>query len=268
MRLAFCFISNRPAYLYDLEKNFIYDINDPSNTCVSSFSMNILTNPPIPSLFVHPKWHTKWVNYNSNIAVDYFALRQDSFTMANNADIIYMGDDDMKFKKGSTEIINKCCQYMKNNPTCGIIFLGGKFGGEGALHNDEIFIANKGSMGTNRGILIRNRPIIMDNRLHALGSCEELAMGLTALMQGYYITRRLNISEIEHESKGRISEDNENINYNLSFLRTKGIRSKIDLVIGKCDNREEWPKDIWPLYRKACIINGNHPIYTYEGEIE
>jgi hypothetical protein len=187
--------------------------------------------------------------------------------MAPNADVIFIGDDDMRFKKGSTEIINQCCQYMEDNPNCGIILLGGKFGGEGAHHGDEIYIANKGSMGLNRGIMIRNRPVMMDNRFYALGALDEVVICLTAMMQGYYVSRRLNISCIEHDNLGRISEDNPNIDYNLNYIRTKGIRSKIEKVLGKWESREEWPPGIWVEYRIACTMRDKNPVYDLDGSI-
>jgi hypothetical protein len=242
MRLAFCFMSNSVTNIYDLEKNFIYTCD---NSCIDSFSVNVLTNHAISSLFVHPTWNTKWISYKSSGPIDYFHLRQSSLAMAENADFIYIGDDDFKFKEGSTEIINQCCEYLIKNPDCGGVWMGGKFGGEGALHGNEIFIANNGSLGTNRGIMLRNRPVLMDNRLHALGSCEDAVIGFTCLMQEYYIARRLNVSCIENGPQEILSEDNKNINYNLKFIREQGIRAKVSQVIGEWDSRTEWPKGIW-----------------------
>ena len=265
MRLAFCFMSNSQLSIYELEKNFIYTCKD---SCIDSFNVNVLTNPPVSSLFVHPIWNMKWINYKSSGPIDYFHLRQSSLTMAENADLIYVGDDDFKFKEGSTEIINQCCLYMKYYPDCGGIWLGGKFGEEGARHKDKMFITNKGSLGTNRGIILRNRPELMDNRLHALGACEDAVIGFTVLMQGYYLVRRLNVSCIENGEQEILTEDNSNINYNLEFIRTKGIRSKVNQVIGQWDSRTEWPKPIWSLYRDACIKTGRTTRYTNEGIIE
>jgi hypothetical protein len=265
MRLAFCFMSNKPANIYDLEKNFIYTCE---NSCIDSFSVNLLTNPPVSSLFVHSVWNTKWTSYKSSEGtIDYFHLRQRSLMRDLNVDLLYVGDDDCKFKEGSTEVINQCCQYMKDNPDCGGVWLGGKFGGEGALHGDEIFIANKGSLATNRGIILRNRPILMDNRFHALGSCEDAVIGFTCLMQGYYIARRLNVSSIDNGSQEILTDDNKNINYNLKFIREKGIRAKISQIIGLWDSRTEWPKEIWSWYHKTCVTSGIHPIYDSKGDI-
>jgi hypothetical protein len=268
MRLAFCFISNQQEKLKELHDNFIYDIYHESNRCVSSFTVNVLTNPPISRAFYLGDWNFKWISIKSRNATDFFSLRQESIKMTLWADIIFIGEDDMKFLPGSTEVINQCVDFMRLNPQCGAIYLGGNFGGEGAMHDDEFYIANSGSLGTNRGIMLRNRPELLDNSLHALGACEDAIMGFTALMQGYWIARRLNIQSIIHENTHRISEDTPDINYSLPFIRNEGLRYSVGKIIGPWESRTEWPPNIFAHYRRACIVRGFTPRYTYEGEIE
>jgi hypothetical protein len=267
MRLAFCFMSNKIEKLRHMHDHFIYDLNHVSNQCVDTFSVNVLTNPPIHREFSFLEWNFKWVDIRSHIATDFFTLRQESIKMAPYADIIYIGDDDMEFREGSTEVINHCTMYMENHKDCGAIYLGGNFGGEGAHHGGEIFISNTGSFGINRGVILRNRPELLDNRLHALGACEDAIMGFTALMQGYYIARKLNIQSIYHESAHRIGEDAEDINYNLPYIRNYGFRKVVGQVIGPWESRTEWPKDIWHLYLKKCKFFRCEPRYDENGSI-
>jgi hypothetical protein len=265
-RLAFCFLSNNLEKLYKMEKNFIYKNKD---SCIDSFTVNVLVNPPVKNGYFHPKWKTKWTRSFTDGPIDYFTLRQESLDMANHADLIYIGDDDFSFKEGSTEIINECCQYMINNLYCGAIYLGGKFGGEGAQRGDKIFIANKGSLGTNRGIILRNtgRDWLMDNNMHALGACEDATIAFSMLKNGYYIARRLNVSSIDSVSLGVISEDNENINYNLQFIKEKGIRYKVGQYIGTWDSRTEWPENIWSMYVDECAFFKRKAFYDRMGNI-
>jgi len=173
-----------------MEKSFHYSLHDVSYSDVDSFTRNILVNPPFPYMFHLPGWNCEYKTYNFRDAIDMFMMRQDSFKMARNSDIIFIGDDDFEFMHGSTAVINQCCLHMTENLDCGAIYLGGNFGGEGDHHKNEIYITNKGHLGTNRGILVRNRKGMMDNRLHALGANFDSVIGFTCLLQGYYVARR------------------------------------------------------------------------------
>jgi hypothetical protein len=213
------------------------------------------------------RWNVKYKTYNFRDAIDMFTMRQDSFNMAKNSDLIFIGDDDFTFKQGSTEVINQCCWYMTRYPTCGAIYLGGNFGGEGDYRKNEIYIANKGHLGTNRGIIVRKRKIILDNRLHALGANFDAVVGFTCLMQGMYVARRLHVP-IEHHTTQIMKEDHPNINYNLGYLRTHGIMSKVNKVIGEWKDHAVWPKNIFKLYRQAAMRNGRVFKYDVDGNIE
>jgi hypothetical protein len=266
MRLAFCFLSNNIEKISALDKNFHYNINHISNDVVVSYTKNLLTNPPVPEYFYPLKWNTQWRTYYTDQVADMFSLRQDSLAMAGNADVIFIGDDDFEFKEGSTKVINQCCHYMEDNRDCGAIYLGGNFGGEGNKHGDEIYIANSGHLSTNRGILVRNRPNIMDNRLHALGANFDFVIGFTCLMHGLYIARRLHVP-IEHHTSNIIKKDHKNLFYDLDYLRTKGIMSKVNKVIGKWEDHSIWPENIFREYRQMSMVCGMIPRYDIYGNI-
>jgi hypothetical protein len=268
MRLAFCFISNKLRNLQKLEGNFHYFLT--KNSCIDSFTMNVLTNPPINRFsFINEKWNIRWKSYHMSPYIDFFWLRQDAIVMADNADFIFLGDDDMVFREGSSEAIDECCIYMKENPDCGAIYMSNKFGDEYKTHDDKIYVINKGHISINRGILVRNREVVIDNRLHAVGACDDWAIGFTAIMQGYYLARKLYVP-IEHPVVtriGKMGEEGVNIGSDIEFLKTKGIFSKINEVIGPIEDPGIWPKNIFNLYHQAAMKKGFVPKYDVEGEI-
>jgi hypothetical protein len=266
MRLAFCFLSNREDGLRNLINHFQYDIN-VSPDLIDSYSKNILVNPPIQNDVYVPGWNTEWREYNSAPTIDMFSMRQDSFLMARNADIIYIGDDDMAFKEGSSETINECCDYMQDNPDCGAIYLGGNFGGEGKEHGEEIYIINRGHVGTNRGILVRNRPRILDNRLHALGANFDAVVAFTCLLDGLYIARKLHVP-IQHYTTNIMKENHKDIFYDLTYLKNKGIMSRVNKVIGKWEDHAVWPENIFNYYRQAAMREGRVPKYHQDGSMK
>jgi hypothetical protein len=270
MRLAFCFISNKQDNLLKLDHNFHYNNNW---SCIDSFTLNVLINPPLPRdfhiFYLDYKWNTKWKSYNMAPYIDFFWLRQDAISMADNADLIFLGDDDMVFKEGSTEVINECCLYMKEYSDCGAIYLSDKFGDEYKTHDEKIYIINSGHISINRGILVRNREIVMDNRLHAVGACDDWAVGFTAMMQGYYLARKLYVP-IDHPVLtriGKMGEGGVNIGSDIGFLKTQGIFSKIDEVIGPIEDPGIWPKNIFNLYRQAAMKKGFVPKYDVDGGV-
>ena len=156
--------------------------------------------------------------------------------------------------------------YMMNNIDCGAIYLGGNFGGEGDSHKDEVYITNNKLLSLNRGIVLRNKTMNMDNRLHGLGWADETIIGFTNLMQGYYLARRMHVP-IDHDSKNWLSEDNENLNYNTEYIINEGIGAGINRVIGKWDKLDVWPKNIFNLYHQAAMIKGFRPKYDVDGSI-
>jgi hypothetical protein len=252
-----------------MDKSFHYDLVCGGNQCVGSFTRNVLFNPPIPKslTYLYKKWNIKWKTYESDDRVDFFSLRQDSYDMAPHADIIFHGDDDLEFQVGSTAAINQCCFYMANHPDCGAIYLGGNFGGEGDRHETDIYIDNKGHLGTNRGILIRNRKNILDNRLHALGCNADFLVGFTALLQGYYVARRLHVP-IEHHTTKILSEDHPDPNYDLKIIKQRGIMDKVNTVIGKWEDHSVWPENIFKEYKQNAMRKGFAPKYDSYGNIE
>jgi hypothetical protein len=264
MRLSFCFLSNNIQNFQNMDQSFHFSLND--NSCISSFTKNVLFNPPIARYCYIPNWNYKWKIYHSYPTIDMFWMRQDSLYMAENADIIYIGDDDMEFKEGSTEVINQCCAYMQDNQDCGAIYLGGNFGGEGDFHKDEIYIANKGELGTNRGILVRNKPVILDNRFHALGAIFDCIVGFTCMMQGMYVARRLHVP-IEHFTTNILKENHEQLFYDLNYINKLGIRNKVNEVIGEWTDRKGWPPSIFTQYRQAAMKSGYYPKYDIYGNI-
>jgi hypothetical protein len=269
MRLAFCFMSNNMKNMNSLYFNFKYNMNEPPYI-IESYTKNVLINPPLFPDYQEeiPLWNTKWRSYNSSPAIDFFSMRQDSLEMAGNADVIFVGDDDFKFEEGSSEVINECCVYLEENPDCGAILLGANFGEEGKSHRDEIYITNKGHLNTNRGILVRNRLDIMDNRFHALGALEDSIISFTCLLDGYYIARRLHVP-IEHVvERNTLRSDHHNINYDLDFIKNRGIWNKVTEILGEWEEQSIWPGMIWKEYRRACMVNGRIPKYTIEGCIE
>jgi hypothetical protein len=263
MRLSFCFLSNRKVTFENLINNFHFE----ADVHVQSWTKNILLNPPISPHTYAPYWNIKYKEYNSFPVADMFWMRQDSIDMAGHADLIYIGDDDMEFKDKSSEAINECCAYMEENIDCGAIYLGGNFGGEGDSHGNEIYIANKGALGTNRGILVRNRPVVMDNCFHALGAMFDCAVGFTCLIQGYYIARRLHVP-IEHHTKTMLEYGHPNLFYDLKYINTYGIRAKMMEVIGgEWTDRQAWPKNIFSIYRQAAMVAGRELVYDIDGNI-
>jgi hypothetical protein len=267
MRLAFCCLSNNIQNFLQMTKSFHYDLHDVSYSNVDSFTRNVLFNPPIPYLFHKDGWNCEYKTYNFRSAIDMFTMRQDSFKMAKNADLIFIMDDDFEFKKGSTAVINQSCLHMTENPDCGAIYHGGNFGGEGALHGDEIYITNKGHLGTNRGIIVRNRKEdLLDNRLHALGANFDAVIGFTCLLQGYYVARRLHVP-IEHHTKNVMRENHPNKFYSLDYLRNYGIMSKVNKVIGRWNDHAVWPDNIFVHYRQGAMRNSRMLWYTVEGDI-
>jgi hypothetical protein len=272
MRLAFCFISNKKDNLLKLMAHFHYFIT--KNSCIDSFTKNVLINPPIQKdfpqqLFLGHDWNFKWKSYHMSSYIDFFWLRQDAISMADNADFIFLGDDDMVFREGSSEAIDECCLHMKEHPDCGAIYLSDKFGNEYKTHDKEIYIINSGHISINRGILVRNREIAMDNRLHAVGACDDWAVGFTAMMQGYYLARKLYVP-IEHPVVtriGKMGDKGVNIGSDIDFLKTEGIFSKIDEVIGPIEDPGIWPKNIFRLYRQAAMLKGFVPKYDADGEM-
>ena len=266
MRLAFCFLSNNVQNFLQMIKSFHYDIHDATYSDVDSFTRNVLFNPPVPYMMHKEGWNCEYKTYNFRSAIDMFTMRQDSFKLGKNADILFIGDDDFEFKKGSTGVINQCCVHMTENPDCGAIYLGGNFGGEGEHHGNEIYISNKGHLGTNRGILVRNRKVILDNSLHALGANFDAVIGFTCLLQGYYVARRLHVP-IEHHTTKVMKHDHPDINYDLGYLRRCGIMSKVNEVIGKWEDHAVWPENIFKYYRQSAMRRGVKFYYDVEGNI-
>jgi len=269
MRLAFCFISNNNTNLMHLYYHFNYRMAVPPYI-IDSYTMNVLINPPLSYHNVKmDRWNVKWKCYESFAAIDYFSIRQDSLEMAGNADLIFVGDDDFKFNEGSSEAINECCLYMERNKDCGAILLGANWGEEGKLHENEVYITNKGHLNTNRGIILRNRDRLrlMNNGFHALGAMEDSVISFTCLLDGYYIARRLHVP-IEHiVERNTLSYDHDNADYNLKYLKAKGIWSKINKLIGPWKDQNIWPKGIWPYYRQMAMLNGFIPKYDVDGSL-
>ena len=267
MRLAFCFMSNNLGNFYALSRNFSYDMAAPPYV-IDSFTKNALTNPPI---FDHEElatWNCQWKTYNSFNAIDYFSIRQDSLKMAGNADFIFVGDDDFKFRLGSSSVINECCRYMWENHDCGAILLGANFGEEGLMHEKEIYITNKGHLNTNRGIILRNnRQELMMNAFHALGAMEDSIISFTCLMDGYYIARRLHVPIDHIDERNSILTDHPNINYDKNYIVTQGIWSKVHKQLGGWYDQNIWPKGVWSHYHQMSMIRGFTPKYDYEGNI-
>jgi hypothetical protein len=237
---------------------------------IDNYTLNVLTNPPIRfNQIYNERWNIKWKSYHTGRYIDFFSIRQDAIAMADNADFIFIGDDDMKFKEGFSETINECCFYLKENPDCGAILLSGKFGDEYKYHGNEIYIINSGHVSINRGIMLRNRPNMMDNRLHAVGACDDWALNFTCLIQGYYLARKLNVP-IDHDTQTRIGymgAPGVNVNSDLDFLRSHGIFYKIYKVIGELTDPGIWPKNIFSLYRQQAIKKGFMPKYDVDGNI-
>jgi hypothetical protein len=250
-----------------LSKNFKYSIATPPYT-VDSFTKNILVNPPIDSAIGLAGWNVKWKIYHANYCIDYFSIRQDSLEMAQNADVIYVGDDDFKFDIDASKVINECCLYMIQNPDCGAILLAANFGGLGEITGDQITIVNNGHLNTNRGIIVRNRPKLMENRFHALGAMEDSIISFTCLMDGYYIARRCNVPIRHIVERHTLREHHDNPNYDLNWLKHYGVWSKVSKLLGGWEDQNIWPPGIWTHYRQAAMVFGRIPRYTPEGEID
>jgi hypothetical protein len=267
VRLAFCFMSNDLRRAVGLSSCFNYTIHVPPYI-IDSYTKNLLINPPmIPNdVQLLSDWNVKWKCYNSGTATDFFSIRQDSLDMAGNSDLIYVGDDDFLFN-GASGIINECCVYMDEHQDCGAILLGANLGGEGEKHGNDIYITNNGHLNTNRGILVRNRHTVMDNRFHALGALEDTIISFTCLLDGYYIARRLNVPIKHSVERNTLMEDHKNQNYDLKFIQTRGIWNRVEEVLGEWPDQNFWPKGIWGEYRQAAMINGFEPKYDPIGEI-
>ena len=267
MRLAFCFMTNNIERLFSLKKNFIYDVN-VAPYIIDSYTLNVLTNPPIaPELFLK-KWNVKWKKYHTESpAIDYFSIRQDSLDMAGHSELIYVGDDDFKTRDNFSEVINECFLYMYRNKDCGAIILGANFGEEGKLHGNDIYITNNGHLNTNRGIILRNREKLMDNNFHALGAMEDSVISFTCLMDGYYVARRLHVPVDHIVERNSLRENHENINYDFSFLKNRGIWNKVHNILGGWPDQNVWPKGIWKFYRRMAMVNGFVPRYDQDGHI-
>jgi hypothetical protein len=268
MRLAFCFMSNRLDCLRSLI-NLDYDNNVPPYI-IESYTKNILFNPPIrDDIYIDgSQWNYKWLAvHTGSPKIDYFTLRQASLEMAGNADLIYVGDDDFIFGPGASGVINECCLYMEEHLHCGAILLGANFGAEGAKHGNEIYITNHGHLNTNRGIIVRNRAPVMDSNFHALGAMEDSIISFTCLMDGYYIARRLHVP-IEHfVTRNTLAEDHDNPNYDLKFIKHRGIWNRVEEVLGRWPMQEVWPREIFREYRQAAMINEWPARYQEDGTI-
>jgi hypothetical protein len=263
MRLAFCFLSNNQEKFINMATSLCYSPTEYSN--VYSYTLNVLLNEPFPRNYQNKEWNIKYMQIFSKDVLDMFSYRQASLEMAGNADIIFIGDDDFEFTHKSYNVIDDCVTFMWDNPDCGAIYLGGNFGGEGALHGDEIYIANKGHLGTNRGIIVRNRKQdLLDNRLHALGANFDAVIGFTCLLQGYYVARKQHVP-IEHHTKNVMREGHENKFYDLNYLRKYGIMRKVNEVIGFWDDHAVWPVEIFAHYRQAAMVNGRMLFYDIDG---
>jgi hypothetical protein len=265
MRLAFCFMSNNMENILKLYDNFHYSITPPY--VIDSYTVNMLTNPPVHRYFHPCVWNFKWKKYNTTMATDYFSMRQDSLKMADDADVIFVGDDDFVFNIGSSEVINECCLYLKRNVDCGAILLGANFGEEGAKHGDEIYITNNGHLNTNRGIIVRNRMNLMDNRFHALGAMEDSVISFTFLINGYYIARRLHVPIDHIVERNTLKVEHNNINYDINYLKQYGIWARVIAELDEWNEQSIWPKGIWRMYHHMAMVRGFTPRYTTDGEI-
>jgi hypothetical protein len=268
MRLAFCTMSNNIERITEMDRNFNYHIYEDNNI-VSSYTKNLLTNPPVPEYFYPIKWNCQWKIFHTNKPlVDYFSLRQASIAMADDADLIFIFDDDFVFLEESISAINQLCYYMFDNQDCGAIYCGGNWGEEGKEHGDEIFITNKGHLNTNRGILVRNGPLVMYEEFHGLGACEDWAIGFTCLMHGNYIARRLHFPIMHRIERNTLEVDHKNINYDIGYILTKGVLSQVMKVTkSKFDLSGEWPSGIWQMYRRMAMTTGQVPKYDVNGNI-
>jgi hypothetical protein len=268
MRLAFCFMSNDLRRAVGLDSTFNYTMAAPPYI-IDSYTKNILINPPmiLEDALLLPNWNVQWKRHNSfGATTDFFSLRQDSLSMAGNSDLIYVGDDDFLFD-GASSIINECCVYLEEHQDCGAILLGANLGGEGEKHGTDIYITNNGHLNTNRGILLRNRECLMNNSFHALGALEDTIISFTCLLDGYYIARRLNVPITHTVERNTLKEDHTNRNYDLKFIKTKGIWNRVTEILGEWPDQNIWPKGIWGEYRRVAMINGFEPKYDQEGEI-
>jgi hypothetical protein len=235
-----------------------------SGNAVDSFTKNVLFNPPVPPTNRWDDWNVRWKAYHSGEYTDYFSIRQDSLAMAENADIIFVGDDDFIFQEGSSQVIDECCFYMDENKDCGAIYLAANFGDAYKSHGNEIYIINNGHLGTNRGIILRNREVMMWNEFHALGANEDFIIGYTCVLQGYYLCRKLHMP-IEHPANNnRIGTSK---NSEIDFLMSKGIMSKINKHLGYWADHNQWPEGIFKIYHKNALAIGWKPRYTADGEI-
>jgi hypothetical protein len=266
MRLAFCFMSNNIHNLYALIKNFKYDMAAPPYI-IDSYTKNILLNPPIFANELLSTWNCKWKTYESFNAIDYFSIRQDSLDMAGHAKFIFVGDDDFKFNDGASKVINECCKYMEIHKDCGAILLGANFGEEGSKHGNEIYITNNGHLNTNRGIILRNRINLMDNRLHALGAMEDSVISFTCLRMGYYIARRLHVPIDHIVERNSIMLNHNNINYDKEYIMRQGIWYKVHTQLGGWYEQDKWPKGVFQEYHQSAMINGFTPKYDVNGGI-
>lgn len=261
-RLAFCIMSNNIQLFHQMDNSFYYK----GENIVDSFTKNVLFNPPIGAGTTRwGDWNVKWKSYKMEEYIDYFAIRQDSIDLAGNADFIFVGDDDMIFRKGSTAVINECVQYLINNEQCGAIYLAANFGEAYKYHENEIYVLNNGHLGINRGVVLRNRKEDkMDNRLHALGANDDFIIGYTCVLQGYYICRRLHVP-IDHPAKNNRVDTSKNSEY--TFMMSKGIMSKVNKHIGKWEDHNQWPENIFKYYTQSVHAKGWKLKYNLDGTI-
>lgn len=282
MRVSFCCYSNRPQKLRVLRENYHLALH-PAHTyefCLSA--ERSYTKEDIAwfekSFSALPCFSTKWAYraeegkgtklFNCVVALVH------ATNLANDPDYMIVVDDDFRFTEGthhnnfnSGERYNDAIEYMEQHRDCGVVYMKGFLGG--STKGREIVPMCSGFFETGKGMVIRGsrRPVV-DPLFNVPGAGNDVALGVTSLMNGYYIAKALNTPTNTdpnkklwvpgHKSKKHVVK---HPHYSLEYVATKGIFGVISKNFGEFWFGKKLPEPLLEEYRTRTKEMGYAPVY-------
>lgn len=202
---------------------------------------------------------------NERKIVNFCRVRNHSFMMAPDADIIITIDDDFQFTDGQSTVPKlstadrylDCIKYLRANEACSIVFAKSFLGGS-PFGRQIVPMTHGGHFSTGSGMIMRaGRLPYIEKDLFRPGACEETAIGMTALVSGHFVAKAFNVpvrkdpstkvtpigTSLKNVMKGKAS-------YDLGFVTSKGILGAIVKKYGSYTLGKKFPEGVIAQYRK------------------
>ena len=177
----------------------------------------LLAQPPFREDFYHIGVETTWIQYPKADVTDWMGIRRDCLNVGDY-EYYYIVDDDIIFTKESPAFIEKALQYMDDNPLCGALYFCGTVGG--MCTEQKVIRIEGGHLNTNRGILIRGGHAPFHDKFHFTGACDDWALGLTKIMQGFYIARYF-MAPMDVRQPTQLGRGSGTLTYDMEFIESE-----------------------------------------------